>query len=172
MILVLMGVCGSGKSAVGHAIVARTGWRFLEGDEVHSPENVAKMHAGIPLTDADRWPWLKAIAARMDAWQAEGVSGIVACSALKRGYRDLLLAGREDARLVYLRGRREVIDQRMAARRGHYMPASLVDSQFATLEEPVPGERPIVLDVDAPVEALAEAVLAALAAESQARTRA
>ncbi len=163
MILVLMGVCGSGKTTVAQAIVARTGWRFLEGDDLHSPANVAKMRAGIPLNDEDRWPWLRAIAARMDAWQAEGASGIVACSALKRSYRDLLLANRKEARLVYLHASRPLIEARMAARRGHYMPSSLVASQFAALEEPTAEERPIVVEVDAAPEVVAEAVLAALA---------
>jgi gluconokinase len=164
VILLLMGVSGCGKSTVAHALAERTGWRFLEGDDLHSPANVAKMRAGVPLTDADRWPWLRAIAAAMDAWQAEGVSGIIACSALKRSYRDLLLGGRREARLVYLRGSCDLIDQRLLARQGHYMPEALLKSQFATLEEPAAEERPIVLDVQASPEVLAGEVLARLAA--------
>ena len=121
------------------------------------------MHAGTPLTDEDRWPWLHAIAALIDGWRAEGVSGVVACSALKRAYRDILLAGREDVRLVYLRGSRELIDSRLQARQGHFMPEKLLDSQLATLEEPTADERPIVLDVTASPDVLAERALAAVA---------
>ena len=162
VVLVVMGVSGSGKSTVARAIVQRTGWRFQEGDELHPQANVARMRAGVPLTDADRWPWLRAIAAVIDEWRAERVSGVVACSALKRSYRDILVGGRANVRLAYMRGSREVIDARLLARRGHFMPESLLDSQFATLEEPAADEHPIVLDITQPAAELAVQTLAEL----------
>ena len=162
MVLVVMGVAGSGKSTVARAIVERTGWRFQEGDDLHPPANVAKMHAGTPLTDEDRWPWLHAIAEVIDGWLVKGVSGVVACSALKRAYRDILLGGRANVRLLYLRGSRKVIDARLRARHGHFMPESLLDSQLATLQEPTAVERPMVLNIANPPEALAAKALAAL----------
>jgi gluconokinase len=117
------------------------------------------MKAGTPLTDEDRWPWLQAIATKEDELVVAGQSAVVACSALRRAYRDILIGGRDDAVLVYLRGSRELIEKRMLARKGHFMPAALLDSQFATLEEPTADERPIVVDIGGPAEAtIAEAV--------------
>jgi carbohydrate kinase (thermoresistant glucokinase family) len=162
VVLVVMGVAGSGKSTVAQAIVRRTGWRFQEGDDLHPPANVVKMHAGVPLTDADRWPWLRAVAAVIGEWLAEGASGVVSCSALKRSYRDVLVDGRAGVRLLYLRGSRELIDRRLRDRHGHFMPEALLGSQFATLEEPGAVERPIVLDVKDPPEVLAARALRAL----------
>ena len=114
-----------------------------------------------------RWPWLRAIAAEADALRAAGVSAVIACSALKRAYRDILIGNRDDARLVYLHGTRALIGERMAHRQGHFMPAALLDSQFATLEEPGPDERPIVVPIDAGAEAVIAAVVVALNGESQ-----
>ena len=162
MIAVVMGVSGSGKTTVGRGIAERLGWRFQEGDALHPPENVAKMAAGTPLVDADRWPWLAAIAVVIDGWRADGVSGVVTCSALKRAYRDVLIGSRKDVRLVYLRGDLALIAARMAARRGHFMPAALLDSQFAALEEPGEDEHPLVVDVTGPPPAIIDAVLHAL----------
>ena len=142
-----MGVSGSGKTTVAKALAEQLGWRFQEGDALHPPENVAKMAAGTPLSDADRWPWLTAIAAVIDGWRAAGVSGIVTCSALKRAYRQVLVGDRADVRLVYLAGSKALIAGRMAARTGHFMPAALLDSQLATLEPPGAEEHPIVMDI-------------------------
>jgi len=146
-VLLLMGVSGCGKTTIGAALARRLGWDFLEGDALHPPANVAKMAAGTPLEDDDRWPWLRAIAARIDAWRAAGTSGVVACSALKRIYRDVLIGAREDVRLVYLRGDKDVIAGRLMARRGHFMPPGLLDSQFRTLEEPGEDERALAVAV-------------------------
>jgi len=142
-----MGVSGSGKTTVAKALAEHLGWRFQEGDALHPPQNVAKMAAGTPLSDADRWPWLTAIAAVIDGWRAAGVSGIVTCSALKRAYRQVLVGDRADVRLVYLAGSKALIAGRMAARTGHFMPAALLDSQLATLEPPGAEEHPIVMDI-------------------------
>jgi carbohydrate kinase (thermoresistant glucokinase family) len=146
-IAIVMGVSGSGKTTVAAGIAQQEGWVLLEGDKFHPPANVARMKAGIPLTDEDRWPWLHAIAARADELRAAGQSAAVACSALKRAYRDVLAGGRPDVVLVYLRGSKALIGQRIAARHGHFMPPALLDSQFATLEEPGPDENPIIVDV-------------------------
>jgi len=147
MIVVVMGVSGCGKTTVARLLAERLGWQMQEGDALHPPANVAKMSAGTPLTDEDRWPWLREIAAVIDRWRAAGTSGVVTCSALKRAYRDILVGDRPDVRLAYLRGSKPLIAERLAARKGHFMPPALLDSQFATLEEPGADERPIVLDV-------------------------
>jgi gluconokinase len=152
-IVVVMGVSGSGKSTIATGVAKRAGWVLLEGDSFHPSANVAKMHAGIPLTDADRWPWLHAIAAREDQLRAAGTSAVVACSALKKAYRDILVGPRPDVILLYLRGSKSVIGARVAARQGHFMPPALLDSQFATLEEPGPDEHPLVVELGGPPEA-------------------
>ncbi len=149
MIVVVMGVSGCGKTTVARLLAERNGWAMQEGDALHPPANVAKMSAGTPLTDADRWPWLHAIAAVIDGWRASGTSGVVTCSALKRAYRDILIGDRTDVRLAFLRGGKALIAERLAARKGHFMPPALLDSQFAGLEEPTEDERPIVLDIGA-----------------------
>ena len=154
MILVVMGVAGSGKTTIARMLADRLGWRFQEGDALHPPANVAKMSAGTPLTDEDRWPWLHAIAAVIDGWRAEGASGIVTCSALKRAYRAILAGGRPDVRIVHLAGDKALIAARMAARKGHFMPTALLDSQFATLEPPGAEENPIVVDIAPGPEAI------------------
>lgn len=145
--LIVMGVSGSGKSTVGLLLAEMLGYEFRDGDSFHPPENVEKMRSGIPLTDEDRWPWLAAIAAWINAHRLEGTTGIVACSALRRVYRDRLRDGHSDVRFLYLQGDKSLIAGRLAARKGHYMPASLLDSQFATLEEPGTDEGAIRLSI-------------------------
>jgi carbohydrate kinase (thermoresistant glucokinase family) len=155
-IVVVMGVSGSGKTTVARGLARKRGWTLLEGDQFHPPANIAKMKAGTPLTDEDRWPWLRAIAAKEDELLAGGQSAVVACSALKRAYRDILIADRPDTVLVYLRGSKDLIAERMKARKDHFMPPALLDSQFATLEEPGPDEHPIVVDIDGSVESVTQ----------------
>jgi gluconokinase len=162
LVLVVMGVSGSGKTTVGALLAGRLGWSFAEADDFHPAANVAKMRSGIPLDDADRLPWLQAIAAQIDRWRAEGRNGVVTCSALKRRYREIIIGDRADVRLVYLKGDRELVVHRLAARHGHFMPARLLDSQFADLEEPSPEERPVVVSIGGPPSALAEQIIAAL----------
>jgi carbohydrate kinase (thermoresistant glucokinase family) len=162
-VLVVMGVSGSGKTTVATLLAERLGWPFAEGDDFHPPANVAKMHGGTPLTDADRLPWLQSIAGWIDARRAEGSGGIVSCSALKRAYRDILIGTRPDVRLIYVRGSHALIAARISARRDHFMPASLLESQFDTLEEPGADERQIIADTASTPAAMVEGVLATLA---------
>ena len=162
MIMLLMGVSGCGKTTVGEQLAERLGWPYQEGDALHPPANVAKMAGGTPLTDADRLPWLAAVAAWIDARRAAGECGVVSCSALKRAYRQLLVGDRPDVRLVYLQGTRDQLAERLAARTGHYMPAGLLDSQLAILEEPTAAEQPLVVTIDRPVEAVVTAIVGAI----------
>jgi carbohydrate kinase (thermoresistant glucokinase family) len=162
LVLVVMGVSGSGKTTVAAFLAGRLGWRFAEGDDFHPAANVVKMRSGVPLDDADRLPWLQAVAAQIDRWREAGKSGVMTCSALKRRYRDIIIGDRPDMRLVYLKGDRELIAHRLAARHGHYMPASLLDSQFADLEEPGPDERPIIVPIGKPPHILVDEIIAAL----------
>lgn len=148
--VVVMGVSGSGKTTVAHGISAATGLLFAEADDFHSRANVDKMTAGIPLDDDDRWPWLHDLAAWMAERAAEGRSTVIACSALKRAYRDVLSDGPPSVDFVHLDGSAGVIRERMSSRAGHYMPASLLDSQIETLEPLQPEESGIVLDVALP----------------------
>jgi carbohydrate kinase (thermoresistant glucokinase family) len=157
-VAIVMGVSASGKTTVGIPLAKRMGWEFLEGDELHPPANIAKMKSGTPLTDEDRWPWLRAIAAHIDAWRAQGISGVVTCSALKRAYRDIIIDGRPDVGVVYLQGDHDLLAQRAANRHGHFMPPSLLESQLATLEEPGPDENPITVHVGPAPEALVEEI--------------
>ncbi len=161
-VIVVMGVSGCGKSTIAARLAERLGWQLAEADAFHSPENVAKMRGGIPLTDADRAPWLDAIARWIDAARAAGRPAVVACSALKRRYRDRLIGARADVRLVYLQGEYELVARRMAARAGHYMPLALLRSQFETLEEPAPDEHAVVIGIEPDPEAMVEAIVAAL----------
>src|SRR4051812_44872713 len=149
-----MGVSGSGKSTIADRLAARLGWRFEDGDKYHPPANVAKMSAGHPLTDEDRWPWLQAIADEIDRTCKQGEHAVVACSALKRVYRNILVHGRGDVRIVFLNGTQGLIANRLATRKGLFMPPGLLTSQFKTLEPPQPGERPIIVSIDASVEAI------------------
>jgi carbohydrate kinase (thermoresistant glucokinase family) len=155
-VVVVMGVSGCGKTTVAAALAGSRGWVLLEGDAFHPPANIAKMQAGVPLTDADRWPWLHAIAARADALRARRQSAVVACSALKRAYRYILTGGHPDVVLVYLRGSQALIAERLARRTDHFMPAGLLDSQFATLEEPGPDEQPVTIDIGGQPEEVIE----------------
>ncbi len=159
VIVVVMGVSGSGKTTVAALLSAALGCQFQEGDELHPAANVEKMRGGLPLTDADRLPWLQKIAAEIDGWRVSGESGVLTCSALKRAYRDIIIGGRAEVVLVYLKGSHDLIRRRMAARSGHYMPLGLLDSQFATLEEPTADEHPIEVNVgDQPAQIAAEIV--------------
>jgi gluconokinase len=161
-VIVVMGVSGSGKTTIGALLARRLGWDFAEGDSFHPAANVQKMRTEIALTDEDRRPWLRAIAAWIDATRAAGGHGVVACSALKRSYRDVLLNGRDDVRLVYLAADPDIVRRRMSARQGHFMPVSLLQSQLDTLEEPHAEENPIVVSVAAEPHAIASQVIAEL----------
>ena len=158
--LVVMGVSGSGKSTIAERLAARLGWRCEDGDKYHPPANVAKMSAGYPLTDEDRWPWLQAIADEIDRTCTQGERAVVACSALKRRYRQRLSGGHADVRFAYLEGSFDTIAARLARRTGHYMPLSLLESQFAALEAPGADEDSIVVSAERPAEALVEEVVA------------
>lgn len=167
-IIVLMGVSGCGKSTIGRALSDTLGWPFRDADTFHPPANVAKMSSGQPLTDADRAPWLAAIAAWIDARQAGGEPAIVSCSALKRRYRDVIVGGRAGVHLVHLAGTLGVIEARMAARQHHFMPLSLLKSQFETLEPPAPDEHAAVVDVSKDPHAIVAEILADLGLEGRA----
>jgi carbohydrate kinase (thermoresistant glucokinase family) len=162
--IVVMGVSGSGKTTVARLLAERLGWAFAEADEFHSPANVAKMRAGIPLTDDDRAPWLAAIADRIDSARDANEPIVVTCSALKRRYRDIIAGSRPDVALVYLKGDYDTIEKRMATRPHHYMPVSLLKSQFEALEEPGADEHAILLDIRRSPEELAAAAAAATSA--------
>ncbi|MFP5347573.1 MAG: gluconokinase [Actinomycetes bacterium] len=154
--VVVMGVSGSGKTTIAQGISAVTGMPYGEADQFHPQANVDKMAAGIPLNDEDRWPWLRDIAAWMASEAADGKSTVVACSALKRSYRDLLRGGPPALQFVQLDGSAEVIRERMSHRSGHFMPTTLLDSQIATLEPLQPDEDGIVLDLTLPPEVLVD----------------
>ena len=162
VVLVLMGVSGSGKTTVAALLAGRLGWKFEEGDALHPPANVEKMRAGHPLTDDDRAPWLAKIADWVDARLDAGENGIVTCSALKHAYRDLIDRRGRGVVFVFLTGSRETIAGRLAARQGHFMPSSLLDSQFETLEEPGADEPVLRIEVGPPPEAIADAIVEAL----------
>lgn len=165
-VLVLMGVSGSGKTTIARKLAERLGWPFEEGDALHSEANVAKMHAGIPLTDDDRKPWLEAVAEWIDGQRANGQPGIITCSALKRSYRRIVVGGRPEVRLVYLRGSRTVLAERLARRQSHFMPASLLQSQLDTLEEPGPEEDPLVVDIERPPDQIVATIIGLLGAST------
>lgn len=174
-VLVVMGVSGSGKSTIAAMLAHRLGWIYEDGDWLHPKSNIDKMHHGEPLTDADRGPWLHAIAEWIDATRQAGNHGIVACSALKRAYRDILIGPRRDVRLVFLQGDHELIAQRIAARADHFMPPGLLDSQFEALEPPQADERPIVVSVAPHPREIVETIVQKLGLDggtAAARTRA
>ncbi len=165
-VIVVMGVSGSGKSTIGEDLAKRLHAAYQEGDSLHPESNVDKMSHGIPLTDADRRPWLHAIAAIIDGWLERHEAGVVTCSALKRAYRDILIGPRRGVALVYLEGSHALIGQRMAARHGHFMPTALLDSQFATLEPPDKDESPITVSVEAAPDDIVETILRQLEARA------
>jgi len=161
MVVVLMGVSGTGKTEVGTRLARALGGEFVEGDDYHPPANIAKMRSGVPLDDADRQPWLERLSREIGAWLDAGKTVVLACSALKQRYRDILKADRPGVRFVHLKGDPELIRSRLKDRRGHYMPASLLDSQFAALEEPADA---ITVSVDGTPETIVKEILKALGA--------
>jgi carbohydrate kinase (thermoresistant glucokinase family) len=162
LVAVIMGVSGSGKSTVGALLAGRLHWQFADADDFHSPANITKMHSGVPLDDADRLPWLEAIARQIDAWRAAGQHGVITSSALTRRYRDIIIGDRPDVRLVYLEGNKTLIAHRLIARHGHFMQASLLQSQLDALEEPAPDEHPITVQISKPPAVLVHEIAAAL----------
>src|SRR5207248_896232 len=162
IVVVVMGVSGSGKSTVGELLARRMGWHFAEADEFHSPANVEKMRNGVALTDEDRAPWLAAMAEFIDVARASETPTVITCSALKRRYRDVIVGKRPDVALVYLEGGYDTIAERMSERAHHYMPVSLLRSQFDALEEPGADEHPIVAEVSRPPQEIVETIVAAL----------
>jgi gluconokinase len=159
MVIVLMGVSGAGKTEVGTRLAQALSGTFAEGDDYHPPANVAKMRSGVPLDDADRQPWLETLSREIGAWLDAGRTVVLACSALKQRYRDILKAGRPDVRFVHLKGDADLIRERLAGRRGHYMPASLLESQLAALEQPADA---ITVSIDAPPDAIVAEIMKAL----------
>jgi carbohydrate kinase (thermoresistant glucokinase family) len=163
-VVIVMGVSGSGKTTVGTLLAAQLRWDFLDADWLHPAANVDKMHKGVALTDEDRGPWLRAIAEWIDRTRNAGGHGVVACSALKRRYREALVGDRADVRLVYLEGDATLIARRIATREEHFMPASLLKSQFDALEPPGPDERPITVPIDLPPRDIVARILEELKA--------
>jgi gluconokinase len=159
MVLVFMGVSGCGKTTVAAILAGRLGWRFEEGDALHPQSNVEKMEAGHPLTDEDRAPWLEKVARWVDERLDAGENGIITCSALKRSYRDVISRRGSGVLFVYLAGSRETIAARLAVRHGHFMPSSLLDSQFADLEEPTSDEPEIRVDIGPAPDVIAQGIL-------------
>jgi len=164
--IVVMGVSGSGKSTIASMLAQRLHWVYEDADWFHPKSNIEKMHHGEPLNDEDRWPWLRAIAEWIDATRRAGGHGVVACSALKRAYRDVLIGDRRDVRLVFLKGDRDLIARRIAARADHFMPSTLLESQFAALQEPQADERPIVVTIVPHPREIVEAIVSELGVES------
>ena len=161
MIVIVAGVSGSGKTTVGAMLAGHLHWAFADGDDFHPAANIEKMRSGVPLTDADRWPWLRAIAAWMDERIAQDEPAVIPCSALKRSYRDILLTGRPGARLVFLAVDREVLAGRLAARHAHFFPAQLLNSQLDALEPPAPDEHMVTVvehAADRPADTVANIV--------------
>lgn len=165
LVIVVMGVSGSGKTTVGELLSRRLGWEYADADEFHPAANVAKMQGGTPLTDADRWPWLHKIAEWIGAHVASGTPGVVSCSALKGAYRELLIQGRLEVRLVYLDGDRDVIAGRMKSRKGHFFMPEMLDSQFRDLEPPTPAERPLKVSIDGSPEETVQQIIEGLGLE-------
>ena len=157
--IVVMGVAGSGKTTIGEKLAEQLGWSYEDADKFHPRANVEKMSAGHPLTDEDRWPWLRAIADEIDRVCKQQRHLVIGCSALKRAYRDVLVHGRDDVRIVYLDGTQELIARRLKARKGHFMPPALLDSQFSILQPPGDDEHPVSVSIDAPVEAIVDDIM-------------
>jgi gluconokinase len=169
--LIVMGVSGSGKTTIGERLAARISWRYEDADTFHPASNVAKMSAGQPLTDEDRWPWLKAIAAEIDRVCTAGERVVIGCSALRRVYRDVLVHGRTDIRIIYLKGTQALVADRLGQRKGHFMPSVLLTSQFNTLEPPTDDEHALTVSIDGSVEAIVDDILRQLALPSTERGR-
>ncbi|MBC8008155.1 MAG: gluconokinase [Prolixibacteraceae bacterium] len=161
MIAILMGVSGAGKTTIGQILSRQLGWPLFDADEFHSAASIEKMRSGIPLDDADRWPWLDRMNTMIRQKEARGESVLLACSALKQVYRDRLSEGAAEIRWIYLKGRFELIRERLETRKGHYMKAGLLESQFAALEEPVDA---LSIEIDDTPEAIADSVLRQLQA--------
>ena len=161
--LVVMGVSGSGKTTIADKLAERLDWTYEDGDRFHPASNVAKMSAGQPLTDEDRWPWLRAIAEEIDRVCEAGEKAVIACSALKRAYRDILVHGKNDVRIVYLNGTQQLIADRLSQRKGPFMPPGLLASQFKTLEPPEQNENPVTVSIDASVDAIVDDIIRQLA---------
>ena len=161
-VVLTMGVSGCGKTTISLLLAERTRWPFVDADEMHPIANIEKMKSGIPLTDEDRWPWLEQVAAWIAERYAAGEPGVVACSALKRAYRDLLRQADPDLRVVYLEGERDLLEKRLARRHGHFFPRQLLEAQLADLEEPTADEIPIVVSIGQSPEEAVESILAAL----------
>lgn len=166
-VLVVMGVSGAGKTTVAEELAARLGWAFQEGDELHPAANVAKMRAGIALTDEDRAPWLDRVAAWIDRQRAARQPGIITCSALRKAYRQRIVGDRPEVRLVYLRGGHDLVAKHLAGRAGHFMPGSLLQSQIDTLEEPEADEDPLTVDVDRAADQIADEIIRLLGASQR-----
>jgi gluconokinase len=166
-VLVVMGVSGCGKSTIGTQLALHLHWEYEDGDWFHPARNVEKMHSGQPLSDEDRWPWLNAIARYIDATRAPGKHAVIACSALKRSYRAVIVGERPDVRLIYLKGDMALIARRIATRHEHFMPPDLLRSQFDALEEPGADEDPIVVSIEPRPREIVEQILAALKAQSR-----
>jgi gluconokinase len=169
--LVVMGVSGSGKTTVARALADRLGWPYVEGDDFHPPANVEKMRSGHALDDDDRWPWLRALAAWIGQREAEHESCVVTCSALKRSYRELLCESHPSVRFVHVSVDVDTLRSRLQSRRGHYMPASLLDSQLATLEPLAPDEPGLVVSGDGPPAAVVDHIVTDLTRRRAAPTR-
>jgi len=161
-VVIVMGVSGCGKSTVGALLALQLRWEFEDADWFHPAANVDKMHSGIPLTDEDRRPWLAAVAAWIDKTRCSGGHDVIACSALKRRYRDVLIGDRPDVRLVYLKGDEALIARRIATRHEHFMPRSLLHSQFEALEEPGPAENPVIVSIEPRPREIVAQILSAL----------
>jgi len=161
VVIVLMGVSGSGKTTIGTRLADDLGWEFFDGDEFHPAANIDKMAEGIPLDDEDRWPWLRALHDFIHERLIVGAPAVVACSALKARYREVLMDGNQGARLVYLKGSRDLIRRRLEQRTDHFFDADLLTTQFEALEEPGPDET-LTVSIDQPPEAIVHAIKEAL----------
>ena len=161
-VVLLMGVSGSGKTTIGKLLSQHTGWPFEDADLLHPAGNVAKMHAGVPLTDADRWPWLDIVAGWIKSRHDADAPGIIGCSALKRAYRDLLRTADPYLRIVYLKGDPSLLRERLLQRHGHFFPANLLSAQLDDLEEPGPDEHPVIVPIRQSPEETTHTILRAL----------